>query len=115
MYATGREEGAVFLYGLLTYNADDMIRKQAIIENLVHVGTRKTADILFKELENVTSSSKTRKYINTILNTLKELPLEHIEDGFEDLLTSNKWSYRMKRKFREILEMRQYECWDIQA
>ena len=104
MYASGREEAAVYLYGLLTIYRNDIYRKEVIVDSLCHVKTGECAESLFAELEKTESSNTNRKYINAVLKSLSFFPLEQIESGFEKLLTDKKWSYRMKTKFREILE-----------
>ena len=108
MYVSGRTEAAIFLYGLLVYNEDDIFRKEAIVEALGHVETKESANLLFRELQHIVSSNSTRSYINTILRSLKYFPLEYVKEGFEELLNDKKWSYRMKRKFRDILEKIEY-------
>jgi hypothetical protein len=35
-------------------------------------------------------------------------PLILIEDGFENLLSDSRWSYRMKGKFKDILDQARY-------
>ncbi len=84
MYAAGRAEAGIFLFGLLIHNPDDIIRKAPIVEALVHIQTKEAADLLFRELRITVSSNSTRKYINTILKTLKHFPLEYIEEGKVD-------------------------------
>ncbi len=111
MYTAGRTEAAIFLFGLLIYNADDIVRKEAIVEALGHIKTKETTGLLFRELRLTVSSNSTRKYINSILKSLRYFPLESIKEGFERLLKNNKWSYRMKRKFKEILEDVEYQSW----
>ena len=115
MYSSGRTEAGIFLFGLLIHNADNIIKKTAIVEALVHVQTKQAADLLFRELRLTVSSNSTRKYINSILKTLKHFPFELIEEGFEELLNDKKWSYRMKMKFREIVEFVEYENWDLSS
>ena len=112
MYASGRAEARIFLFGLLIYNADDIIRKTPIVESLVHIQAKEVADLLFRELRVTVSSNSTRKYINTILKTLKHFPLEYLEEGFEELSNNKKWSHRMKMKFKEIIEFVENESWD---
>jgi len=104
MSYAGRKEAAVFLYGLLKFCEDDIIRKQSVVEALCHVKTKQTAGLLFEELERTESSSSTRGYITTILNALRFFTADLVEDGFQRLLSDRRWSYRMKQKFREILE-----------
>ena len=104
MYCAGREEAAVYLYGLLSFYKNDIYRKERIVDSLGHVKTDECAQLLFAELNKTESSNTTRKYINAVLKSLSYFPLEQIEEGFERLLKDKKWSYRMKTKFREILE-----------
>ena len=111
MYAAGRSEAGIFLFGLLIQYADDIVRKEEIVEALGHIKTKATADLLFRELRLIVSSNTTRIYINRVLKSLKRFPLEFIEDGFEDLLTDSKWSYRMKKKFKDIIEEVEYRNW----
>ena len=89
--------------------------KTAIVEALFHVQTKQAADLLFRELRLTVSSNSTRKYINSILKTLKHFPLELIEEGFDELLNDKKWSYRMKMKFREIVEFVEHENWELSS
>jgi hypothetical protein len=103
MYSAGRTEAAIFLYGLLIHNCKDIVRKEIIVNALGHVKTKESADLLFRELQQTESSNSTRVYINTILKSLKYFPLENVREGFEALLNDRKWSYRMKNKFKDIL------------
>lgn len=111
MYVAGRFETAIFLFGLLIHNGNDIVRKEEIVEALGHIKTKETADLLFRELRLTVSSNTTRVYINRVLENLKLFPLELIRDGFEDLMNDRKWSYRMKKKFKEILEEVEYQNW----
>jgi hypothetical protein len=104
MASAGRTPASVFLYGLLAFCRDDLTRKEPVIEALRYVRTRQAAQLLFEELNRTESSNTTRGYINAVLKALEGFPLECVEDGFERLLSDPKWSYKMKRKFSEILE-----------
>ncbi len=103
MYAADRLEAAILLYGLLIHNNKNIERKEIIVEALGHVKTKESADLLFRELHQTVSSNSTRKYVNSILKSLKMFPLENISEGFEKLLSEKIWSYRMKNKFKAIL------------
>ena len=103
MYVAGRLEITIFLYGLLIHNNENIQRKEIIVEALGHVTTKESADLLFRELHQTVSSNSTRKYISSILKSLQRFPLENINEGFETLLMDKKWSYRMKNKFKAIL------------
>lgn len=108
MASAGRTAAAVFLYGLLTFCHDDLTRKELVVQALGYVKTRQAAHLLFEELNRTESSNTTRGYINAVLKALERFPLECVEDGFERLLSDPKWSYKMKRKFREILDEMEY-------
>lgn len=108
MYVAGRTEAAIFLFGLLIYNADDIVRKETIVEALGNIETKESADLLFRELRLTVSSNSTRKYINTILKSLKRVPMEFTKESFEGLLKDSKWSHRMKKKFKGIMEEAEY-------
>lgn len=103
MAYAGRGEAGVFLYGLLTFCGDDRARKELVVGALGYVQTWQSASLLFDELDKTESSNSTRGYINTVLKALEGFPSELVVDGFRNLLSDSKWSYRMKRKFREIL------------
>jgi hypothetical protein len=108
MYSAGKMEAAVFLYGLLILYRNDTKRKESIVDALGHVKTPESADLLFRELSQTESSNSTRGYINAILKSLTYFPLNLVEDGLNAFLNDSKWSYRMKRKFREILDRLKY-------
>lgn len=103
-----REEVIIFTFGLLEYYSGNIQRKEQLIKALGFVKTKKSADLLFKELNTTPSSNSTRGYLNTVLKTLSHLPLEIIESGFKNLLADKKWTYRMRDKFREIIEEKYY-------
>lgn len=104
VYAAGRAEGAIVLYGLLINNGQRLERKEAIVEALRDVRTKECAELLFEELGRIRSSNSTRRYIDAILDCLRRFPVETIRDGFEQLLADKRWSYRMKNKFQAILD-----------
>lgn len=103
MHAANRPEAAIVLYGLLVHNKTNIYRKEVIVEALGHIKTEECVELLFDELDSTASSNSTRKYINSILKSLQMFPLKNINEGFEKLLSDNKWSYRMKNKFKAIL------------
>ncbi len=104
MYVAGRFEAAIFLYGLLIHNNKNIERKEIIVDALVHVESKESVDLLFRELQQTVSSNSTRKYINAILKSLQGYSLENTREGFEALLSEKKWSHRMKNKFKAILD-----------
>jgi len=104
MASAGRVEAGVFLSGLLKYFAGDTAKKQSVIEALGQVPTRESAESLFMELEKTTSSNSTRTYIDSVLRAFRSFPLDLVEGGFRRMLSDRRWSYRMKRKFMELLD-----------
>jgi len=109
MCSAGRTEAAVFLYGLFIANRDDVVRREHVVEALGRVKTAETAALLFGELNRIESSTATRRYIDGILDALRHLPLALTEKGLEDLIHDRKWSYRMKSKFKDLLEYLNYQ------
>jgi hypothetical protein len=103
MYNEGKKEAAIFLYGLIAQNYNNIARKEIIIKSLKDIETKEAAEILFRELKDIDSNNTTRGYIDEILKVLKHYPTEIIRDGFESLLRDKKWSIKMKRKFEEVL------------
>jgi hypothetical protein len=104
MYFSGRTEAGIFLLGLLKFCGNDMAKKAQVVDALKHVPSRQAADLLFEELELTESSNSSRGYINAILKTLQAFPRQIVEEGFQRLLSESRWSYKMKRRFQEILE-----------
>lgn len=109
MYSAGRTEAAVYLYGLFILHRNDRGKKELIIEAFGQVKTPEAASLLFSELNQTESSNSTRGYIDVILKSLHYFPLDLVEDGFDALIEDNRWSYRMKRKFTEILDGIRYK------
>ncbi len=104
MSREGRTEAEVFLFGMLTYYENDLARKSEIVEALKFSRSKRAAQVLFSELDQIVSSNTTRAYINTILETLGTLPKGHVKQGLEKLIQEKKWTYKMKAKFTAILE-----------
>lgn len=109
MHSAGRTEAAVYLYGLFILNKDNVKRKELIIEVSGQVKTTEMAAILFDELHRIESSSSTRAYIDLILKNLSHFPLSLVKDGFDKLLDEKRWSYKMKQKFKKILDQIRYK------
>jgi hypothetical protein len=104
MCGSGRTEAGIFLWGLLAFYRDDLVRKQVIVEALAQFQNMKTAKVLFAELDQIESSNTTRVYIKAILTTLSLFPSRLIEEGFTGLIGDKKWSDRMRRKFQAIVD-----------
>ena len=111
MVSAGRTEAGVFLYGLLRFCGDNRVKKESVVEALGAVRARQSADLLFEELKRTESTNSTRGYINAVLKALRRIPLDLVKDGFAELLRDPKWSYKMKRKFEDILAEMEYRNW----
>ena len=94
----------VFLIGLIKFCGNDLARKIEVVESLKHVPLSQATNVLFEELQLTESSNSTRGYINGILRTLRAYPRDVVEEGLNRLLSEPKWSYKIKRRFQEILE-----------
>jgi len=103
MYSEGKKEAAIFMYGLIAHNYNNIARKEIIIKYFKDIETKPAAKILFNELNNIVSDKTTRRYIDEILKVLRIYPTDLIKDGIESLLCDKKWSIKMKRKFEEVL------------
>lgn len=108
MYRHNRPEAAVYLLGLLHYYQNDLERLIVIVEKLLGFHTVEYADVLVSELRRVKSSNATRKYLNTIIKMLSCFPKEMVQDHFQELAKDKSFSYKMRRKFQDILEMGYY-------
>lgn len=108
MHRQNRPEAAVYLLGLLHYYQNDLERLIVIIEKLWGFHTVEYADLLFSELRRVKSSNTTRKYLNTVIEMLSYFPKEMVQDRFQELSKDKSFSYKMRRKFQDIVEMGYY-------
>ena len=104
MQSQGRTEAGVYLLGLLRYWQDNLSRVAIIVENLRFYHTAACADALFSELRRIRSSNTTRGYLSIILKSLACFPAELVSDGLEALSEDSSFSYKMRRKFRNVLE-----------
>ena len=104
----GRKDAAIFLFGLICYYNNDIKRLEIIAENLGYFKTKECANFLFGEIERVKSSNTTRKYINTIIDTLRYFPSDLILEKFIEFSENKKFSYRMRNKFLAIVEELEY-------
>jgi len=103
MYRVGKKEVPIFLYGLMAYNYRNIARKEIIVQALENLETKEWANILFNELRYIESNNSTRSYIDAIVKSISKFPLDMIRKDMETLLNDKKWSYKMKKKFEDIL------------
>ena len=110
MHNHERIEAGVYLLGLLQHYRNDLERSIIIVEKLWVFKTAACADALFSELRRVKSSNRTRRYINAVIKTLSYFPYEMVGQQFEGLTKDTSFSYRMRKKFRNILENMRYRA-----
>jgi len=103
MYRAGKKEVPIFLYGLMAYNYKNIERKEIIVEALENIQTKEWANVLFNELRNIESNNSTRRYIDVILKSISKFPLDMVREDMETLLKDKKWTYKMKKRFEDIL------------
>jgi hypothetical protein len=104
MYGHGRAEAGIFLMGLLVNCEDNWDRRISIVEAMRAIDTKPCADLLFAELKRVKSSNTTRRYLGAVIKVLSTMPSELVEEGFEALADDKSFSYKMRDKFRAVLE-----------
>ena len=108
MYQYGRPEAGIYLLGLLQYYRNDLERLAIVAQKLEGLHTAECADALFSEILRIKSSNTTRRYLNTVIKALTYFPDELVLEGFQSLADNKSFSYRMRKKFRDILEMKYY-------
>ncbi|MFQ5738114.1 MAG: hypothetical protein ACE5JX_03825 [Acidobacteriota bacterium] len=101
----GRIEAGVYLLGLLRHYQDDLERLEVVVDSLQHFKTPECADGLVSELKRVKSSNKTRRYLAKVIDALASLPYEMVEGRLDSLAEDKAFSYKMRRKFVEALEV----------
>jgi len=110
MHNHRRIEAGIYLLGLLQHYRNDLERLVIIVEKLWVFKTTACADALFSELWRVKSCNTTRRYINTVIKTLSHFPYEMVGEQFECLAKDTSFSYRMRKKFSDILENMRYRA-----
>jgi hypothetical protein len=104
MCKAGRPEAGVYLLGLLRHYQDDLERLAVVVENLALYRTPAAAEALLGEFRRVKSDNRTRRYLEEVLKTLSRFPVELVEPGLEALAEDRSFSFKMRRKFRDLLE-----------
>lgn len=104
-HSAGRAEAGVFLLGLFMSAPDDWETRSEIVEALAVVKTAGCARALLDEVKRVKSSNASRRYLFKILDVLSRMPLTLTRDGLGELLDDDRFTYKMKAKFREVLEV----------
>lgn len=102
--SVGRAEAGVYLLGLLRFYQADLERLAVVVESLAGFRTPESAEALFNELRRVKSDNSTRRYLDVVLRVLSGFPRQHIEVGLRVLADDDSFSYKMRRKFRDVLE-----------
>ena len=109
MYGHGRTEAGIFLMGLLVNCEDNWEKRISIVEAMRGIDTKPCAELLFAELKRVKSSNTTRRYLGAVIKVLSAMPSELVEEGFEALAEDKSFSYKMRDKFRAVLENRIFD------
>ena len=109
MYCHGRKEAGLFLMGLLLTCEDKWELRSDVVRALGVVETQACADLLFQELKRVESSNTTRRYLTQVIKVLAAMPSELVLPGFTALASDKSFSYKMRDKFKAILQQNSME------
>jgi hypothetical protein len=108
MSIVNREDALIVLFGLFEYYKNDIKKLETIANNLVVINNSKFVDLLFNQINNTKSTNTTRIYLNLIIKSLSRYPPELVLEGFEKLLENKSFSYRMRIKFKDIIDELKY-------
>jgi hypothetical protein len=99
MASRGRVDAGIFLLGLLRYYEDDLALATIIVDCLKNFHAARCVRALVGELHRVPSSNRTRRYLDTVIDTMRLLPVESVRGVFENLAQDTAFSYKMRAKF----------------
>ena len=100
----GRADAGIFLLGLLRYYEEDLVTAATVVESLGDFQDDRCVSALFAELRRVSSSNRTRRYLDTVIRGLLRLPSDKVQQGFWELASDSSFSYRMRAKFTAASE-----------
>lgn len=104
MTAAGRKDAMLMLFGLFEYYKNDYKKLEVIVYNMPEIDNEIFVNFLFDFFEKTESNNTTRFFLKQMLHKLKFMNREIAIRRFHRLLENPKYSYRMKKKFKEILE-----------
>lgn len=104
MCAAGRTEAGVHLLGLLQFYRDDLERLTVAVDNLGHFRVPESVLALVNELQRVSSSNSTRRYLASVLRALSSFPPDLVRKPLRTLAEDESFSVKMRQKFNAILE-----------
>ena len=102
MVSHGRQDAGVVLLGLLSYYRNDLERLVDVVRALRAFQSPEAVDALISELRRVTSSNKTRRYLDVVLTALSLLPMELVHDRLVELSRDPTFSVKWRRKFEDV-------------
>jgi hypothetical protein len=83
---------------------DEVYFKKKILRQLEHHKTMSPlVPQLIDELYNTPSNNTTRQWITDIFRFLRHSPIEEVRAPLEKMVNDNRFSYRIKRKIKDIL------------
>jgi len=105
----GRKDASIFLMGLLVgLPPDDWEMRTAVVEALQYTQTEQCVSLLISEIRRIKSSNTTRRYIDEILRVLKRFPEDLVRDEIESLAKDDRFSYKMRQKFKSLFAKPKY-------
>jgi hypothetical protein len=99
MAGRGRADAGIFLLGLLRYHEDDLAVATIIVECLKDFHDARCLHALAGELRRVPSSNRTRRYLSTVVDTMRLLRVDSVCEVFDNLAQDTAFSYKMRAKF----------------
>jgi len=87
---------------------DEAKNKINLLNKICRFKTPEIAKCLFNELNKTKSTPQSRTLYNEIFKNLEHMPLEYIEQDLYKMLNSKNYTYKIKNKFKEILEYAEY-------
>ena len=74
-----------------------------------HSFEKKLARLLLKDLFRPPSNNTTRGWYNAVFRFFESLPVDIAEDNLQLILNSSQFSYRIKKRVKQILEQLNYK------
>lgn len=104
MSAIGRKDAMIMLFGLFEYYKNDYKKLETIVYYVPFSDNEEFSNFLFDVFDRTKSSNTTRQFLNLLLKNFRKLNRKIYVFRLHKFLDDKKYSYRMKAKFKELLE-----------
>ena len=106
-----RKEAGICLIGLLLTCGDNWEKRRNIASELYDFQTDACVEVLFGELRRIKNKNETRRYLKEVIDVLSCMPPKLVRSGFESLAADKTLTYKMRAKYKTVLEELDYEEW----